>query len=140
MNATIRLGITKEKKNSLVALKLDISKAYDRAEWDFLKQTMIRLGFAKKLINLIMNCITTSYFSIIINRIPKGKIIPKRGLRQGCPLSPYLFIICADALSNLLIQAERSKLIYGLKFGQHISISHLLFEYDNLIFFFQSLN
>lgn len=82
-----------------------------------------------------MNCITTSYFSIIINGIPKGKIIPKRGLRQGCPLSPYLFIICADALSNLLIQAERSKLIHGLKFGQHISISHLLFAYDSLIFF-----
>lgn len=82
-----------------------------------------------------MNCITTSYFSIIINGIPKGKIIPKRGLRQGCPLSSYLFIICADALSNLLIQAERSKLIHGLKFGQHISISHLLFAYDSLIFF-----
>ena len=61
-------------------------------------------------------------------------ITPQRGLRQGCPLSLYLFIICAEAFSNLLIQAERKKQTQGLRFGQQISISHLLFADDSLIF------
>lgn len=95
---------------------------------------MNKLGFDEKWIKLVMDCITTVSFSIIINRTPTGMIIPQRGLRQGCPLSPYLFLICAEAFSNMLIQAERNKQIRGLKFGHHISISHLLFADDSLIF------
>lgn len=95
---------------------------------------MLRLGFEDKLVQLIMDCITTSSFSVIINGVPKGMITRQKGLRQGCPLSSYLFIICAEALSNLLMQAERKKQIQGLRFGQHISISHLLFVDDGLIF------
>lgn len=81
-----------------------------------------------------MNCITTLLFSVIINGTPKGMITPKRGLRQGCPLSPYLFIICAKAFSNLLVHVERQKQIQGLRFGQHIYISHILFADDSSIF------
>lgn len=81
-----------------------------------------------------MNCITTFSFSIIINRSLKGLITPQRGLRQGCPLSPYLFIICTEAFSNLLRLAEKKNQIQGLKFGQHISICHLLFADGSLIF------
>lgn len=117
-----------------MALKLDISKAYDRIEWACLKQTMLKLGFFHKWVDLIMNCITTSSFSVIINGVPKGLIHPQRGLRQGCPLSPYLFIICAEVFSNLLMQAERQQLIQGLKFGRNLTISHLLFADDSLIF------
>lgn len=134
MNASIKLGIAKAKKKGRVALKLDISKAYDKVEWNFLKQVMMRLGFEDKWVRLIMDCITTSSFSVLINGSPKGLITPQRGLRQGCPLSPYLFIICAEALSNLLRQAEKKNHIQGLKFGKHISVSHLFFADDSLIF------
>ncbi|KAH9685475.1 reverse transcriptase domain-containing protein [Citrus sinensis] len=129
-----KIRMSKGKKNGLVALKLDISKAYDRVEWSFVEHAMYQLGFDRSWIELIMNCISTSSFSVLINGVPKGLIRPERGLRQGCPLSPYLFIICAEALSNLLNEAEKRQLIRGLKFNKEISINHLLFADDSLIF------
>lgn len=109
---------SKRKRNCMVALKLDISKAYDRVEWQFLKQTMAKLGFSDKWVSLRMNCITMATFSVIINRSPKGFIQPERGLRQGCPFSPYLFILCTEIFSNLLFQAERKQLMGGLRFAR----------------------
>lgn len=125
---------SKGKKNSSVALKLDISKAYDRVEWSFLKHVVERLGFSSKWINLIMNCITTPTFSVVINGAANGLIHPQRDLRQGCPLSPYLFLLCAEVFSNLLMQAERHNLIYVLRFVKNVTISHLLFADDSLVF------
>lgn len=81
-----------------------------------------------------MNCISTASFSVLINRVPKGLITPQRGLRQGCPLSPYIFILCAEVLSNLLVQAENRSLIQGLKFNRSLSVTHLLFADDSLVF------
>lgn len=95
---------------------------------------MLQLGFSVNWVNIIMNCISTASFSVLINGVAKGLIYPQRGLRQGCPLSPYLFIICAETFSNLLVQAEKIKLINGLKFSRALSISPLLFADDSLIF------
>lgn len=125
---------SKGKRNRVVALKLDISKAYDRMKWCFVEKAMQQLGFSVKWVNLIMNCISTASFSVLINGVPTGLIYPQRGLRQGCPLSPYLFIICAEAFSNLIIQVERRKQIQGLSFSKNLSVSHLLFADDSLIF------
>ncbi|KAH9667964.1 reverse transcriptase domain-containing protein [Citrus sinensis] len=87
-----------------------------------------------------MNCITTSSFSVIINGKPKGMIYLQRGLRHGCPVSPYLFILCAEAFSNMLLQVEQNHLIQMLKFRKEITISHLLFADDNLVFTKASVN
>ena len=125
---------SKGKKNDLVALKLDISKAYDRVEWSFFKQTMIKLGFSINWVALIIRCVTTISLSVIINGVPKGMIQPERGLRQGCLLSSYLFILCAEALSNMLVLANKNQLIRGLKFARDVSITHLLFADDSLVF------
>ena len=94
---------SKRRKNGLVSLKLDISKAYDRVKWGFLEHIMRRLGFTEKWVHLVMNCITTTSLSILINGTATNLIHPQMGLRQGCPLSPYLFILCAEAFSNLLL-------------------------------------
>lgn len=82
------------KKSRLITLKMDISKAYDMVEYEFLEGTMRRLGFSRKWIDLIMRCITATSFFVSINGVAKGVIHPQRGLRQWCPLSPYLFILC----------------------------------------------
>ena len=101
-------------QNYQMVVKLDITKAYDRVEWDFLKAMMLRLGFHVKWVDLIMACVTSVTYSIMVNGEPKRYIRPTRGLRQRDPLSPYLFLICAEGLSALMRKAERDSLLKGV--------------------------
>lgn len=86
----------KKGNTGFFALKADMAKAYDRVEWSFLYGMMRKLGFNEKWIALIRNCISTVHYSICINGKVIGNIRPSRGLRQGDPLSPFLFLICAE--------------------------------------------
>lgn len=76
---------------------------------------------------------------MIINGVPTGLITLERGLRQGYPFSPYFFIICVGAFSNLLVRAKKDQLIQGLKFAKDVSITHLLFTEDSIIFSWASM-
>ena len=100
------------KKGSL-ALKLDVSKTYNRVEWSFLRGIMTKLGFPKTWVGRVMSCVTTSSFSIRINGQAYGNILPSRRLCQGDPLSPYLFLLYAEGFTSLLAKAEREGQLHG---------------------------
>ena len=118
-----------------MAIKLDISKAYDRVEWSFLRNIMIKLGFDVRWIQLAMEIACTASYSVLINGEPKGYIIPSRGIKQGDPLSLYLFLLCAKGLSSLIRHAVAAKNLHGiLSSNNGVCISHLLFVDDSFIF------
>jgi hypothetical protein len=117
-----------------VALKLDMSKAYDRIEWHFLHSMMHKLGFDERWINLIMQCVSSVSYRIRVNGCLTGEINPSRGLRQGDPLSPYMFVLCAEGFSSLLNDAEHRGLLEGVTICPNaLSITHLLFADDSLL-------
>jgi len=108
-----------------VALKFDISKAYDRIDWNYLKRVMLKMGFFDIWINWISMCIETVDYSVLVNGNASGPIISGRGLRQGDPLSPYLFIICAEGLSALIRKAKARGEINGVKIAPRLQLFHI---------------
>jgi hypothetical protein len=116
-------------KHGSMALKLDMSKAYDRVEWEFLRQVMIKMGFHSQWVSLLMECITTVSYSLLINGEPRGHITPSRGLRQGDPISPYLFLICAEGLNGLLNKAASNGEIHGVSICRRSpKLTHLFLQ------------
>ncbi|KAL5563032.1 hypothetical protein UlMin_032779 [Ulmus minor] len=127
--------IHREGKTSYTALKLDMSKAYDRVEWKFLEGIMIKLGFAVQWVELVMRCVSSVSYSFLINGEVEGYLILGRGIRQGDPLSPYLFALCVHGLLELIIDSEQRNLFWGVSIANGCpSISHLFFADDSLIF------
>ena len=118
-----------------MTLKLDMSKAYDRVECDFLDKIMERLGFDGKWRKLVGCCFRLVSFSIMINGEPHGFFHPSRGLRQGDPLSPYLFLLCAEGLHSLIQQVADNGELRGVSLCKEgPKITDLFFADDSLLF------
>ena len=135
--------ISKKKSGKVgeMALKLDMSKAYDRVEWECLEKIMEKLGFDERWRVLVMRCVRSVTYSIKINGSPRGHIIPSRGIRQGDPLSPYLFLLCAEGLSALIKASVARGDMKGVSVCREGPIlSHLFFADDSLIFCKASLD
>ncbi|XP_062020933.1 uncharacterized protein LOC133737384 [Rosa rugosa] len=117
------------------SLKLDISKAYDRLEWTFLEAILVRLGFCSKWVEVILSSLKSVSYSLIINGEPTSFITPTRGIRQGDPLSPYLFILCAEGFSSFITASVSQGILKGLLMNPSAPvIHHLLFSDDSLMF------
>ncbi|CAA7058695.1 unnamed protein product [Microthlaspi erraticum] len=122
-------------KRCSMAVKTDMSKAYDRLEWNFIVAVMERLGFHPKWINWVLQCVSTVSYSFLINGAAQGKVIPQRGIRQGDPLSPFIFILCGEVLSGLCKKAQVRGTLPGLKVARGSPmINHLLFADDTMFF------
>ncbi|VVA18748.1 PREDICTED: reverse mRNAase [Prunus dulcis] len=101
-----------------LGLKVDMNKAYDRVEWDFLEALLCKLGFRDHWVRLIMACVSSVSFSVLINGKPGPTFRPSRGLRQGDPLSPYLFLLVSDVFSKNLSKCISGGWIKGIKMAQ----------------------
>lgn len=118
-----------------MAIKLDLSKAFDRLEWPFIIVVFKKLGFSDDWCQLILQCINTISYSVLINGSLGEVFFPSRGIRQGDCLSPYIFILCMEVLSQLLLKGESDNLIQGFKIRNNSpSISHLFFADDCMLF------
>lgn len=106
----------KEDISPRCAMMIDISKAFDYVQWSFLLNTLKALGLPERFIHWISLCITTASFSVQVNGELAGYFKSKRGLRQGCSLSPYLFVICMNVLSKMIDEAAvKGKIGYNLE-------------------------
>ena len=122
-------------KEGFMAIKLDMSKAFDRVELCFIKRFMEKLGFCSKWVSLIMQCIISVSYLVLINGVAYGNIIPSRGLRQGDPLSPSLFLLCAERLSAIIHEAARNHLFTSIYICRSCpNITHLFFANDSILF------
>ena len=122
-------------KTGYMAMKLDMSKAYNKVEWVFLKEIMRKLGFEERWINLMMVCVKSVSYSILFNGKPKGLIHPSRGIRQGDPLAPFLFLLCTEGLHSLITNAANEGSIRGFSLCRRSPrLTHLLFADDSLLF------
>lgn len=115
-------------------MKIDISKAFDSVQWPFLLNTLKALGFPDKFIHWINLCISTASFSVQVNGELVGYFQSNRGLRQGCSLSPYLFVLCMNVLSKLIDKAAEKKKIGYHPRCKNIGLTHLCFADDLMVF------
>ena len=126
------------RKESDIVCKLDIEKAYDHLSWEFLFQVLERMGFGKLWVSWLKWCVSTTSFSILVNGSLTGFFQNSRGLRQGDPFSPYLFVIGMEAFSRLLNRAVDGNYLSESKIadrdGVGTIISHLLYADDTLLF------
>jgi hypothetical protein len=96
---------------------------------------MGKMGFVPLWIKLIMMCVSSVHYVVLVNGIPTGRILPTRGIRQGDPLSPYLFLICVEVLSSLLLQANMVGELEGVPTSKRgFQLNHLFFADDSLLF------
>lgn len=122
-------------KRGGMIFKIDLEKAYDRISWTFLAKTLIDFNFLRKWVDLVMNYVTHTSLSILWNGSPLPDFKPTCGLRQGDPLSPYLFVLCMEKLSHMINMEVERKKWKGLKASKNgPNITHLFYVDDLMIF------
>eukprot|EP00253_Pinus_taeda_P010380 PITA_10380 len=125
----------KVKKQKGMMIKLDLSKAYDRLNWKYLETVLERFGFHQRWIAWIHNLIYSPHFSILVNGSPSKTFNASRGIRQGDPLSPFLFILAAEGLGRFIKQERAVNRIKGLQiWGNNLPLTHQQFVDDIMLF------
>lgn len=122
-------------KEKSFLLKVDINKAFDTVRWEFIWEAMAKVNIPQPLIALVRNCMRASQVTILFNGTGQGFIKPTRGLRQGCPLSPFLFILAMESLTRELQWAVQHGDIKGVKLARTApKITHIMYADDLVLF------
>jgi len=125
---------TRRKTKSGVCFKVDFEKTYDSVRWSFLLDMLRRLGFHDKWILWVKGFLASSYVSVLVNGSPSEEFKPSRGLRQGDPLTPFLFLVVAEGLARMVRQALRKDMLKGVKVGRNNIECYLLQFVDDTLF------
>ncbi|CAA7036129.1 unnamed protein product [Microthlaspi erraticum] len=125
----------KKGKKGWMLLKLDLEKAYDQIRWDFLEGTIRAAGLSEKWVKWIMQCVAGPSMSLLWNGEKTESFKPLRGLRQGDPLSPYLFVLCMERLCHLIEQAMDTKQWKPISLSRGgPKLTHICFADDLILF------
>ena len=125
----------KRKRKSCVFFKVDYEKAYDLVNWDFIFYMLRRLRFCDRWIRWIKGCLESASVSVLVNGSPTTEFFPRKGLRQGDSLAPFLFLIVAEGLAGVARVAEEKKLIDSLEVGKDkVKVNMLQYADDTLFF------
>ncbi|PNX71762.1 cysteine-rich receptor-like protein kinase, partial [Trifolium pratense] len=127
------IDLAKKRKDNCFLFKVDFERAYDTVNWLFLERMMIKMGFSEGWLKWMRACIFESSMSILVNGSPTEDFIVGRGLRQGDPLSPFLFLIVAEGLAGLMKRAVEIGRFKGFKVNNNIQFQILQFADDTIL-------
>ncbi|KAK5775934.1 hypothetical protein PVK06_043890 [Gossypium arboreum] len=131
----IHFVMSKQKNRRWMAIKIDLEKTYDRVRWDFIDSSLQAVDIPNFLLNVIMSAISSSTMQVFWNGVPTPKFRPARGVRQGCYLSPYLFILCMEWLSHNIRAAIGVGNWTPIRLARNgPPLSHLFFTNDLILF------
>ncbi|KAL2902408.1 hypothetical protein RDABS01_027490 [Bienertia sinuspersici] len=126
---------TKQGKEAYMAIKIDLEKAYDRLRWSFIHETLSDMRLPKQMVKVIMECISTTKMKVLWNGEPTMEFTPSRGIRQGDPLSPYIFVMCMERLNQVIEESIFLGKWRPIKVNKKGPLlSNLLFADDIVIF------
>jgi len=128
------LHTIKVKKLNALILKMDLVKAYDKVSWSFLRLVLFQVGLSYDAVEWIMGCISFVNFVVLINGKATRFFKGFKGLRQGCPLSPLLFLLIIEGLSRMILNEKENGKVEGVKITCDVVVTHLLFVDDVIIF------
>jgi hypothetical protein len=115
-------------------IKINLAKSYDKVNWTFIRLTLLQLGMNLQMVNWIMGCIQSVSFVVLLNGSPSSFFTTSKSLRQGCLLSPFIFLLVVKGLSLLIKGARQRGVLKGIKVSNSMNIMHHLFVDDVLLF------